>query len=251
MWPQTNPLTVSCAHFTSLLGKCWFSIFSFKTSLKYLISKVSWCLSYFTPFIHYTLLCRIVFSRFSWLLPSTVQHHALPVLQPWRHLLLCQQKWQVLLVVNHRSSPYDACRRRRHQTVHKSLLSVWSSVGCHCDPQPGHHHPTVSRRLAQPVDWLLLPHGEFQFHVEIRSEGLCARLKPALVLVVIYLDQFWRQEKIYTYEGKLVLLWSLWKRFYYVSGCSGGALWNLKTALFNTKDSPQPPLLQTGDVNVS
>lgn len=99
--------------------------------------------------------------RFGRLLSPAVQHHALPVLQSWRPLLLCQQKWQVLLVVNDGSSSDDACRRRRHQTVHQPLLSVRSSISCHCDPQPGHRNPTVSCGLAQPVDRLLLSHGGF------------------------------------------------------------------------------------------
>lgn len=37
-------------------------------------------------------LCLFVVLRFGRLLSPAVQHHALPVLQSWRHLLLCQQK---------------------------------------------------------------------------------------------------------------------------------------------------------------
>lgn len=102
-----------------------------------------------------------VFFRFGWLLSPAVQHHALPVLQSWRPMLLRQQKWQVLLVVNDSSSSHDARRGGRHQTIHQPLLGLWGSLSCHCHPQPGHHNPTVSCGLAQPVDRLLLPHGGF------------------------------------------------------------------------------------------
>lgn len=105
------------------------------------------------------------FSRFGRLLPLKVQHHALPLLQSRRHLLLRQQKWQILLAVNNCPATYDACRAGRHKTIHQPLLSVWSSISCNSSAQSGHHHPTVSRRLAQLVDWLLLPHGEFQVQV--------------------------------------------------------------------------------------
>lgn len=100
------------------------------------------------------------FSRFCWLLFASLQHHAFHLLQHQRGVLLCQQEWQVLLAVYHCPHPHDARGQSPDPTVHQQVLCVWSPFpGCGC-AQPGHHHPTVSPGLAQPVDRILLPHGK-------------------------------------------------------------------------------------------
>lgn len=100
------------------------------------------------------------FSRFCWLMFASLQHHAFYLLQHQWSVLLRQPKWQVLLALHHCSYPHDASGQRSDPTVHQPLLSMRSTFpGCGC-AQPGHHHPSVSPWLAQPVDRILLPYGK-------------------------------------------------------------------------------------------
>lgn len=98
--------------------------------------------------------------RVCWLLPASLQHHAVHLLQHQRGLLLRQPQRQVLLALHHRPPPHDAREQLPDPPVHQPVLSVRSSFPSRGCPQPGHHHSTVPGRLAQPVDWILLPHGK-------------------------------------------------------------------------------------------
>lgn len=93
------------------------------------------------------------------LLPGALQHHAFPVLQPRRHLLLRQPQRQVLLAVHHRPAAHDARGRGGYPAVHQPLLCVRGPGRRHRRPQPGCLHPPLPGRVAQLVDRILLPHG--------------------------------------------------------------------------------------------
>ena len=92
-------------------------------------------------------------------LPGPVQHHALPVLQPRRYLLLRQPERQVLLALHHRPAAHDACGRGGHQALHQPLLRVRGPGRCHRRPQPGRLHPPLPGWMAELVDRIFLPHG--------------------------------------------------------------------------------------------
>lgn len=119
--------------------------------------------------------CLLSFPRSGGVLPPGVQHTALCLLQHPPSVPLRPEKRQVLLAGQRRAPAHDTAVGGGHPPLHQPLCRVRGPGSGGGAAQPGPVRAPVPAGLAEPLDRVLLPHGE-SLHPAVSSQPLLSPL---------------------------------------------------------------------------